>query len=670
MKNNKILFIDDDRIDRMTFERYAKKHSLPFDYTTADSLKEAKKILNKKTFDAILADFELGDGTAFELFERTNKTPIIIITGSGDEEVAVQAMKSGASDYIIKDPEGNYLKTIQITIENAIKNNLARIELEKYRNHLEDLVKERTAALQNEIKERKKTDAALKKSEIRYRAIVENSPILIFRFLPDDGTITFVNDSYCKYFNKDRSELLGHSIFDLVTEEDRPRMIEQFSSLNRTNPTLSYEYRIHTPNGERWHRWTNQALFDENNKIVEFQATGEDITNEKKLEQQLQQSQKMEAIGQLAGGIAHDFNNILTVINGYSELALLNAKKARSSTTDLSVILSASKKASDLTRKLLIFSRQEIIEPKIIDINKIIIDLDKMLRRLISEDIIIEKKLFDDVLRIKADPLQIEQIMINLIVNARDAINQLKGKDKTKKITIETGNIDIDEKYVNNYPECKAGKYVYFSITDNGIGMDEEIKSKIFEPFFSTKTKEQGTGLGLSTVYGIIKQNDAAITVDSKPGKGTTFKIYWPYDKSAERLDTEYDNNVDLIGGHERILLVEDDPQVRNIAYNSLKSLGYDVYKASNGVDALNMYNKNKIKIDLLISDIVMPKLGGKELAEKLYKIDPKIKILFTSGYIDDQKLRNEILNKKVNFIYKPFSFHSIAHKVRDVLDT
>jgi two-component system cell cycle sensor histidine kinase/response regulator CckA len=669
MKNKKILFIDDDEVDRIAFERFITKDNLPFDYLTAGSVEQAKKILKKNHFDLIISDYALGDGTAFELFDHIRDIPIIIITGSGDEEIAVQAMKSGASDYIIKDPYGNYLKTIPITVENTLLHKFAQRELTKYRDHLEDLVKERTEKLQKEILERKKIEEALRKSETRYRGIVENLPVLICRFLPNSGIITFVNASYCQYFNKKREELIGRNYFDIISREDHHKVKEKFTSLTRDNATRTYEFRVNSPEGERWHRWTDQALFDENNNIIEYQAIGQDITKEKKLEQRLQQSQKMEAIGQLAGGIAHDFNNILTIINGYAELTLMNINQKDPLYKDLSIILDAGQKASDLTRKLLIFGRQQIIEPVIININTIIIDLDKMLSRLISEDIHIEKKLSPKIWRIKADPLQIEQIIINLIVNARDTINQKQPAEKLKRITIETGNIFIDHDYLDIHPECHTGKHIYFSISDNGMGIEDEIKNKIFEPFFSTKKKEEGTGLGLSTVYGIIKQNNATISVESKPGKGSAFIIYWPCDPSDSKYYDISNLPDNIIKGKETVLLVEDDQKVRDIIHTTLKKLGYKVLKASNGINALKLIKKNKVNVDLLISDIVMPEMGGEELADNLKKRMPGVKVLFTSGYIEDQKLRQDIVQKKVNFIYKPFSFHSLANKVRDVLD-
>jgi CheY-like chemotaxis protein len=309
------------------------------------------------------------------------------------------------------------------------------------------------------------------------------------------------------------------------------------------------------------------------------------------------------------------------------------------------------------------------MEPKIIDLNQLIIDLNKMLRRLISENIQIELRLAKETNYIIADQGQLEQIFINLVVNARDAINQKFNAPKKKKIIIQTGNVYLDDSFSSNNHKSRKGDHVYFSVADNGIGMDEDTKQKIFDPFFTTKKKGEGTGLGLSTVYGIIEQNNAWITADSIKGIGSTFTIYWPHEKSIDQTILTNDNDLDISKGDETILLVEDDQQVRKMTSDALKILGYHVINFSDGLKALHLINNQNMNVDLLITDIVMPNISGQDLAIKFLNIKPASKLLFISGYNDKLNIQHHILKDKLNFINKPFSFHSLAHKVRNVLD-
>jgi CheY-like chemotaxis protein len=356
------------------------------------------------------------------------------------------------------------------------------------------------------------------------------------------------------------------------------------------------------------------------------------------------------------------------VINGYSELALLRIDSTHLLFKNISEISKAGKKAVSLIRRLLTFSRRQVIEPKIISINELIIALEKMLRRLIGEDITIDLLLTDKCDNIKADPGQIEQILINLIINARDAINDKSSQIFEKKITIETSNVYLNNRFVSLHPESQKGQHIEITITDTGIGMDEKTRLKIFEPFFTTKEEGAGTGLGLSTVYGIVKQNNGSIFINSAPGRGTTFKIYWPASEQKKDFRVDLIEDTSLIRGKETILLVEDEESVRNFTKEALVSMGYTVNSTSNGHEALAFIKKNNTKIDLLISDVIMPKMGGVELADNLEKLLPGLKTLFVSGYIDDKIVKDGILKKNVNFLHKPFSVHSLAKKVNEVL--
>jgi CheY-like chemotaxis protein len=335
---------------------------------------------------------------------------------------------------------------------------------------------------------------------------------------------------------------------------------------------------------------------------------------------------------------------------------------------DVSAILSASKKAENLTRQILAFSRKQIYQPQIISINKIILDLEKMTRRLIGEDIKLHFIIAKDLPLIKADPRQIEQVLINLIINARDAINQKARKAGNKLITIETGKKYLDEDFVRQHLNSSPGTYVYFYVSDNGIGMSENIIQNIFEPFFTTKETGKGTGLGLSTVYGIVKQNKGDIFVYSEPDKGTTFKIYWPITEEESALTSKPDIKNENLYGNEIILLVEDDEELRNLTIKTLKKFGYEVHSAPNGLEALNLIKKEKIKFDLLITDLIMPDMNGEELAQHVKKLYPGSLILYTSGYTDTHMVEKGKLISEIEFLQKPFSVISLLTKIKSIL--
>ena len=377
----------------------------------------------------------------------------------------------------------------------------------------------------------------------------------------------------------------------------------------------------------------------------------------------------MEAIGHLAGGVAHDFNNILTVINGHAELAQLMMSNKSKAYKHIDDVIKSAGKASNLIRQLLAFSRQQIIEPKIIDVNKVIMSLDNMLHRIIGEDLQMVSNLMEDLHPIKADPGQIEQVLMNLIINARDAILDNKNQKEKKKIIIETSNARISENYAKENPDIRPGDYVLISIKDTGKGMSSSTMDRIFDPFFTTKEQGKGTGLGLATVFGIIKQNEGHIEVDSQLGEGTTVKIYWPFSE-IESESVESAEVADIkTGGNETILIVEDEENVLEFAKEALQSSGYHVLEARDGIEALEILTKNSDNIDLIISDVVMPRMGGQELSEEVKKRYPGLKIIMMSGYTDSQIIRSGAESQSVNFLYKPFSIKIILKKVREILD-
>jgi nitrogen-specific signal transduction histidine kinase/ActR/RegA family two-component response regulator len=386
------------------------------------------------------------------------------------------------------------------------------------------------------------------------------------------------------------------------------------------------------------------------------------IEREQATEEQLRQSQKMDAIGQLAGGVAHDFNNLLTVITGYTDLGMRRMEPADPMRKNLEQIKKAGDRAASLTRQLLAFSRKQMFQEKVVDLNSIVADMDKMLRRLIGEDIDLVSLLEPSLCRIKADPGQIEQVLLNLAVNARDAM------PRGGKLTIETGHANLDEAYVKSHPTAKTGQYVMLAVSDTGTGMDAETQTHIFEPFFTTKEVGKGTGLGLATVYGIVKQSSGDIWVYSEPGKGTSFKIYLPIAIDSTGPETEA-KPTDIPQGQGTILLVEDEELVRNLAGEILGMNGYRVLTAANGIEALRICTEHIGQIDLMVTDVVMPQMGGRELAERIGTVRPETKVLYMSGYTDDAIVRHGILDDSVLFIQKPFSFERLTRKVREALD-
>jgi two-component system cell cycle sensor histidine kinase/response regulator CckA len=382
------------------------------------------------------------------------------------------------------------------------------------------------------------------------------------------------------------------------------------------------------------------------------------------LEEHYRQAQKMEAVGQLAGGIAHDFNNLLTVINGYSELLLLRYLKAdHPSRKYLEEIKRAGERAATLTGQLLAFSRKQILQLQIVDLNTVVAEMDKMFRRLISEDIDLDTRLAPDLAPIKADRGQVEQVLLNLVVNARDAMPQ------GGKLTFETANVRLDQDYADEHAEVTPGEYVLLAVSDTGIGMTEEIKARIFEPFFTTKEEGKGTGLGLATCFGIIKQSKGHIGVYSEPGLGTTFKIYLPCATETTEPIAAREESETLPRGTETILLVEDGEAVRVLAAQLLREQGYTVLEAGNGEEALRLTEAQiEPEIHLLLTDVVMPQMGGKELADRLQAERPNLKVLFTSGYTDDAIVHHGVLEPGIAFLEKPFTASTLLRKVRQTL--
>ncbi|MGA2984964.1 MAG: PAS domain S-box protein, partial [Terriglobia bacterium] len=449
-----------------------------------------------------------------------------------------------------------------------------------------------------------------------------------------------------------------------VHPEDRGMVKKAYTDALYQDKPYSLDHRIVLPDGSsRYVHEEAEITRDEAGKAISMLGTVHDVTEQKQLEQQFRQAQKMEAVGRLAGGVAHDFNNLLTIINGYSEFTLDGLKLDDPNRKHVEEVRKAGERAASLTRQLLAFSRQQVMDLQVLDLNSVITSMNMMLGRLIGEDINLVTVTGKDLGRVKADPGQIEQIIVNLAVNARDAMPQ------GGKIIMETRNVDLDAPYAQTHGVVKAGPYVMLAMSDTGIGMDAETQKRIFEPFFTTKEIGKGTGLGLSTVYGIVKQSDGYTWVYSEPGKGTTFKIYLP--RIDEPLEVHGLENADAEAarGTETLLVVEDEPAVRMLVLESLRMKGYRVLEASNGAEAISIAAQNPRSIHLLIADVVMPEIGGRVLAEGLMSTHPEMKVLYMSGYTDNAIVHHGVLETGTAFLQKPFTPKALAQKVREVLN-
>ncbi|MCE5248852.1 PAS domain S-box protein [bacterium] len=513
-----------------------------------------------------------------------------------------------------------------------------------------------------DITNQKAAQEALRESEERYRSLFETSldPIMITSF---DGTVLNANKAWFDIFGYQREEVIGHDIRETyVRQEDRKNFLFELEKKGYLN---SYPLQFRKKDGSLIDfEVTTNVRRKEDGQIAYFQSVGRDVTERRRLEMQFLQAQKMEMVARLAGGIAHDFNNLLTAIIGYAEIIMLSVPPMDPIHFDVEEILKTSQRAANLTRQLLAFSRRQIIEPRIINLNKVLLEMNKMLRRIIGEDIELVILLPEDLWFIKVDPGQIEQVLTNLVVNARDAM------PNGGKLTIETRNVMIDQLYADVHPDTRPGDYVLIAVSDTGIGMDQETMSHLFEPFFTTKEKGKGTGLGLSTCYGIVKQNLGNIWIYSELGHGTTVKIYLPR-TAGEPVHISFERDMaELPEGSETVLVVEDETSVRRMVSRLLREHGYTVLEAINGEEALRVVDKaGGSGIHLLLTDVIMPRMGGKELAIKLSNIFPDIKVLYMSGYTDNSIVSHGVLDPGIDFLQKPFSPRAFLEKVRKVLD-
>lgn len=505
---------------------------------------------------------------------------------------------------------------------------------------------------------------ALRASETKYRILVENQTDLVVK-VDTDGRFLFVSPSYCKVFGKSEEEFLGGRFMPLVYKDDREPTTIAMETLFAPPHTAYVEQRALTRDGWRWLAWADSAVLDSDGKVVEIIGVGRDITERRMLEDQLRQSHKMEAIGQLAGGIAHDFNNILQAILGHLDFALSEQNVDEGLRQDLEEVQLSAERASSLTKKLLAFSRQQVIEPVDLDLNTLVAEMLNMLRRTISENISLKFRPGEGQHTVRADPQQIEQVLLNLCVNARDA---LPGGGR---IEITTARAQLAPELGSTSGVTLEGDFVVLRVSDSGIGMEADTLEQAFEPFFTTKETGHGTGLGLSMAYGIVEQHGGMISINSQPGQGTAACIYLPAIEGpvSPHFQPDFETRKHDPGGNETILVAEDDQQVRDIAKRTLSNAGYSVLTALDGLETITVFEEHRENIDLALLDVIMPGMNGSEVHDRIKHQKPNIKVLFSSGYSGSEIGARLDPTAQVEILRKPYRGEELLQRVRAILD-
>jgi two-component system, cell cycle sensor histidine kinase and response regulator CckA len=524
-------------------------------------------------------------------------------------------------------------------------------------------VSEKLVIVNRDITERKRASEALRLSEASFRSMIENAPYGIYRATAA-GQLLRVNPALERMLGYDSpGELLKMNLArDLYFEPDEHQRIIELLATRNNFKDVEVEWKRRDGTLTKA-RCSGLLVKDEGEEEAYFEVFAEDATEKRLLERQLRVAQKMEAVGRLSGGIAHDFNNLLGVIIGYSQVLKKKLGEANPLREHAEEIEKAGQRAASLTRQLLAFSRQQVLAPAVLELNALLTDLGKMLPRLIGEDVELALQLDPRIGRVKADQSQIEQVVMNLVVNARDALPQ------GGRLVIETANVNLDHAYTLHHPGSRVGPYVMLSVTDNGTGMNVETLAHLFEPFFTTKERGKGTGLGLATVYGVVKQSGGYIWVESELGKGSSFKVYLPQIDEPVSAPAPAALPADSFRGEETILLVEDADALRKLAHALLEQNGYHVLAAENGEAALQIAEQNHERIHLLLTDVIMPGMTGRTLADRLIALRARLKVLYMSGYTDSAIADQGVLEPGTYLLHKPFSEETLIQKVREVLD-
>jgi two-component system, cell cycle sensor histidine kinase and response regulator CckA len=522
----------------------------------------------------------------------------------------------------------------------------------------------RLAGMASDVTERKEIEEMLQRQQTELRVLFDFTPAMIF-FKDTQNAVLRVNKRFADTIGKSVEEIEGKGYGEIYAPEAAKHYADDLEVIRSGAPKLGIIEPIRNWEGkELWVQTDKVPVCDKDGKVTGIVVMCQDITARRRFEIQLFQSQKMETVGKLAGGVAHEFNSIMTAIIGQGELMLGDLPEGSPLAKNVTEISKAADRAATLTRQLLAYGRKQLLKPETLDLNRVLASMERMFRHLMGGDVVTQIIPGASLQAVKADAGQIEQVIMNIAINARDAM------PNGGKFILETANVSFDQESVVRYPELKAGDYVMLAITDTGKGMTAEVKARVFEPFFSTKEVGEGTGLGLSTCYGIIKQSGGHISVYSELARGSTFKIYLPQVEHEAKVAKRRVDSPDLPRGTETILLVEDDPALREMAATLLRRLGYTVLPAANGIEALNLKQQRDVgHIDLLFTDVVMPHMSGKELSERVQALYPHTRVLFTSAYTENAIIHQGVLNKGLALLQKPFTPSALAQKLRQVLD-
>lgn len=690
---NEVLIVEDDKYSLRTLSTILLSQG--YDVRGVADGAAALVSVGIQQPDLILLDIQLPELNGFDVCRHlkrdaaTKDIPIIFLSALDEVVDKVKGFDAGGVDYITKPFQVEEvvarvqthisIRRLQLQLKNQnrelqkriYERNRAEAALQQINEELEQRVQMRTAelsqlnaTLKDEIDERKRAEIATLQAKEQLEATLFALPDLLFE-LDNQGVISTYHIPESEWQFEHSIQVFETTIHELLPKNAANAIMNAMEMASENGRYTGNHFSLNQENLVKWFEISIASKEQNDAGNGRFIALIRDITARKQLEEQLRQSQKMEAIGRLAGGVAHDFNNLLSVIISYGEL-LLRQHEGISPTAKRQIdqIIQSGNRAADLTTQLLAFSRQQVLEPKIVNINDILTNITKMLMRVIGEDIELNLMQAENLDLVRVDRTQFEQVVLNLVVNARDAMPQ------GGKITLETANVYLDDNYYQKRPKVQPGNYIMLAVSDNGHGMDAITISNIFEPFFTTKEQGQGTGLGLATVHGIVNQSGGHVWVYSEINQGTTFKIYFPQAKETDFRQTKKQSTLSTTRGTETILLVEDDRVVRHLADHILKLYGYNTLVAGDTDHARELCETFEGDIHLVLTDVVMPVLSGRELVQQLQEIRPNMKVLYMSGYTDNVIVHHGVLKANTAFLQKPFTPDSLTGKVRETIDS